>query len=178
MGHLCLVSPPRTAPEPWGPGRAGWLWMQEPRGHLLCFSYSGLASAARRAGRISTRPTLRQKGTILQSSKAGDPSSSAWMCYSPLSSVVEALSWLLVQWGQRGGSLCPPFIAAEEDEKTKLAPPGALPQASLSPSKGGIRSKPVSFLVLLFFKKTLISDAICSFLGYIISFGPSGFKTH
>lgn len=70
------------------------------------------------------------------------------------------------------GGVCSPLLCAREEAAD---PTPSLPLRPL-PSLGHIGR--VIFFFLLIFFLTLITDVMCPFLGYIISFGLSGFKTH
>ena len=76
--------------------------------------------------------------------------------------------------GDPGGARSPLLCAREEAADPTPSLPLRLP-----PSLGHI-GRVISFFFSsnFFFFLTLITDVMCPFLGYIISFGLSGFKTH
>lgn len=66
-----------------------------------------------------------------------------------------------------------PFYNPRRKQPAPQMPPSPPPLPPRAASGQSLR-----FFSFFYFFKKLISDVICPFLGYIIAFGLSGFKTH
>lgn len=159
LGGLCLYLHHGQCPSPGGPGWAGVAPTRTLGGGCPCLSLRVPALASwKPAGPAGSRDPEGQGSELSGASCAthrGSPR--RWTRAAGLLS------------GDSGGSQLTPFYSPGRRQQT---PP---PRRCPPPSQGGIRGTLGLFSSFFF---TLVSDVICPFLGYIISFGPSGLKTH